>query len=62
MPADSPPAGQHVEITITGGCGHVLGTWTDSVSEKYPVWCIECEETLTGKYPWTITTRITCPG
>lgn len=54
------PAGRHVEITVTGDCGHVLGTWTDTVAEKYPFYCGECGETKNlHKYPWTLATRIT---
>lgn len=51
---------QHTKITVTGDCGHVLGTWTDSIEgEKYPFWCEECDaDKRIGKYPWTLTTEI----
>lgn len=52
----------HVRMTVTGGCGHVLGTYTDKIDEKYPFWCDVCEEYIrTDKYPWTITTELV-PG
>lgn len=50
---------QHVRMTVTGDCGHVLGSYLDTIAEKYPFWCRECEDYCReGKYPWTITTEL----
>lgn len=56
---------QHVKITVTCDSGHVLGTWTDKIEEKYPFsLCEECDsfdgdaDKRTGKYPWVLTTEI----
>lgn len=54
--------GQHVKITVTLDCGHIL-TYTDTIKEKYPFGCDECnEDKRTVKYPWVITTEITSAG
>lgn len=36
------------------GCGALIGTFYDKVADKYPFWCSSCEETTSGKYPWTL--------
>lgn len=56
------PPKQSVRITVTGDCGHVLGTWTDTIEDKYPFYCEECDlDKRTGKYPWKLTTEIITP-
>lgn len=64
-PAERPgDAGAHVRITVTCDTGHVIGTWTDTIEEKYPFYCEECDsvdwdaDKRTGKYPWKLTTEI----
>lgn len=48
-----------VRMTVTGDCGHVLGTWDGKIEEKYPFWCEQCgEDKRSGRYPWTITADI----
>jgi len=48
----------HVKITVTMACGHVL-TFTDTIEDKYPFWCEECDlDHREGKYPWKLTTEI----
>lgn len=50
---------QHVLITVTCDRKHVIGTWTDTIEEKYPFYCDECDDRkCLGKYPWTLTTSI----
>lgn len=50
--------GWHVIITVVGDCDHVLGKYLDTVQEKYPFYCGECEdEKRDGKYPWWIRTQ-----
>lgn len=51
------PTTQHVKIGVKLDCGHTL-TYTDSIAEKYPFYCEPCQETPTGKYPWTLATEI----
>lgn len=42
-----------------GGCKGLIGTWADSVAEKYPFWCDGCDEyARDGAYPWTLTATI----
>jgi hypothetical protein len=49
-----------VLITVQCDYDHVIGHWIDTVEEKYPFYCDECDEQCTtGKYPWKLTTRIT---
>jgi hypothetical protein len=51
--------GQHVKITVTCDNGHIIGTWDDTIEEKYPFWCEECaEDKRTVKHPWKLTTEI----
>lgn len=46
-------------ITVTCECGEVIFEGTDTIEEKYPFWCDNCEDyKRTGKYPWTLKTRI----
>lgn len=53
------PDQAHVKITVTCDSGHVIGTWTDSIEEKYPFWCEECgDDKRMTKYPWKLTTEI----
>ena len=33
---------------------HLMGTYFNEVSEKYPLYCSQCEDTVSGKYPFTI--------
>lgn len=49
---------QHVKMTVTCASGHVVGTYTDEIAEKYPFYCEECGDTLHGRYPWKITAEI----
>lgn len=61
VPADAPATVNvvHVRITVTGDCGHVLGIYMDTISEKYPFYCEKCEDyNRTGSYPWEATTEI----
>jgi hypothetical protein len=53
----------HVRITVTCDAGHVIGTWLDTIEEKYPFWCDECDDDKrTGKYPWKLTTEVVQDG
>lgn len=54
MPTDMP----HVVITLTCEAGHTMGIYVDEMTAKYPLWCGECDDTMSGKYPFTITTSI----
>ena len=37
------------------GCGAVLGSYENSINEKWPFWCENCQTTGIGdKYPWEI--------
>ena len=48
-----------VKITVTLECGHTLTYW-DSISEKYPFECQECDYVCYGleKYPWELDTCV----
>lgn len=52
-----------VELTVTCEMGHVVGTWWDTIAEKYPFHCGRCEDEYgdgdlrTGKHPWLLTAR-----
>jgi hypothetical protein len=62
IPDTPEPPAFRVKITVTLDCGHVL-TYMDSVTEKYPFWCEECDsERRLGKYPWKLTTEIVATG
>ena len=37
------------------GCKSLLGTWYDSIAEKYPFECEECTDIRMVKYPWVLT-------
>ena len=51
---------RRVKITLICGDNeqHTMGTYIDTMQEKYPLWCEQCEETAGGKYPFTIRTEI----
>lgn len=49
----------HVKMSVycgSGGygCGSLIGEYYDHIDEKYPFYCEECEETTSGKWPWSI--------
>lgn len=46
-----------IEVTCND-CLNVIGTYENTIDEKYPFWCAHCEDTTRGKYPWSIGTRI----
>jgi hypothetical protein len=54
----------HVIMTVICEEDHVLGQWLDSISEKYPFYCGQCEDQCTtGKYPWSLTAQaVLCSG
>lgn len=57
-----PITAECVGIIVTGDCGHELGVFINSISEKYPFWCMTCDQDKRmGKYPWTLTTQILRP-
>ncbi|HUZ38234.1 MAG TPA: hypothetical protein VMV17_18075 [Streptosporangiaceae bacterium] len=53
-----------VILTVTCASGHIVGTYENTIEEKYPFWCQECDDfggggdLRMGKYPWTITTEV----
>lgn len=55
---------QHVKLTVYCDADHVIGEYIDTIGEKYPFFCDECNtqdrenDKRTGKYPWRITTEI----
>lgn len=51
--------GAHALIAIYCSAGHLVGTWVDTIEEKYPFWCEQCGEyARDGKYPWRLVTDI----
>ncbi len=41
------------------GCGAILGTFYDSINEKWPFWCEHCGSNGFGdKYPWEIKAEV----
>lgn len=50
---------QRVTIWLYCEAGHLMGTYTDQMAAKYPLWCRVCYDTMSGKYPFTIKTSIT---
>lgn len=50
----------HVIMTVVCEYGHLVEQYLDSIDEKYPFYCGDCEEDLrrTGKYPWQIYTQV----
>lgn len=50
---------EYVEIRVYCELDHLVGEWVDSIEEKYPFYCRECDEDLRqGKYPWRLETSI----
>jgi hypothetical protein len=48
-----------VKITVQCAGDHVVGVWFNTIEEKYPFYCGECDDDIrTGKYPWTLKTEI----
>lgn len=59
MSGMNPSTGRAVRITITGGCGHVLWQGYNSMEEKYPLYCEQCDATYNwGAYPFTVSIKI----
>lgn len=61
-PAAIPPQlAERLCVVITVKCDddHVVGRWIDSISEKYPFYCNECDDDLRqGKERWWLDTQI----
>lgn len=54
-----PDANVQVKITVTCECGTVIGIFFNTIDEKYPFYCDECDEyKRAGRYPWSLTTGV----
>ena len=40
------------------GCGSLMKTYFDVIEEKYPFYCPTCEQTVEGKWPFTVKATI----
>lgn len=48
-----------LDVHCGEGCGTHLGTWYDTIDEKYPFWCDNCGDySRKGSYPWKLTATI----
>lgn len=54
----------HVVMTVVCEDGHVIGQWLDTIAEKYPFYCPECQDIVNrGKYPWSLMAQsVMCHG
>lgn len=61
---EQPPAlpAIHVRLTVTGDCGHVLGTWTDETTQ-YGFWarCPQCDAPSPHRR-WSIKAEVVADG
>jgi hypothetical protein len=39
-------------------CSELLGTWYDTIAEKYPFSCSECGDLRRDKWPWVLTAAV----
>lgn len=55
-----------IKLEVHCDCGERIGTYYDSIYEKYPFFCPECDDLRMEKWPWKITATVEqdpiCPG
>jgi len=53
--------GTYVEITMSCQYEHVMGVYRDKIDDRLPLHCGECDGTVSGMFPFKITTKVV-PG
>lgn len=57
--AATPTLPRRIRLDVVCNCGQPLGTWYDSIDEKYPFWCDRCDAYVRdGRHPWSVTATI----
>lgn len=57
---DNATGTHRVQVKLTMICpeGHIMGTYVDSIADKYPLWCDGCDDTMSGKYPFIVKSQV----